>query len=392
MAHLSLRIIVGCMSLACNASWLAAQDSPHFTVSAKTHSDAALEPAFTAPAQASELAHTYVYFITNRRIEFDLTPGPKRWKHPNDAFTNRQAPFVIYGRTTVSYRQDRERGDAAFTESSHRNYSKYFTVGEYEFFDSRASLFAQRDILSPGRFDNVLFYVHGYNNSFSDAAERLAFLHLDLRNKGKLPLLFSWPSDPKFEITNPDTYKTARATSKDTNSLLAFTLSDLFNIPMRITLISHSMGSYLLLNSLPIKEPEITSGLSDQPGYVSSYIFAASDTPLHEFATNSLPQLSINGNVTIFCSDDRALRAAALHDGVQPDTRLGYCDKPRRPLAGADLVRVTGKIREFAKHSYFLNYLKMLDEMEGTIERFRHRPPGKNIPLVEGTYRELELP
>jgi hypothetical protein len=74
------------------------------------------------------------------------------------------------------------------------------------------------------------------------------------------------------------------------------------------------------------------------------------------------------------------------------DDRLGYCapgstPPPTQPMAGVDLVIVRGFISDFARHSYYLESVKILDDIQAAFSDI----PSSIVPVV-GHRREIVLP
>lgn len=93
--------------------------------------------------------------------------------------------------------------------------------------------------------DEVLLYVHGFNNSFSDAAFRMAQLAHDINVPGPV-VSFSWPSRG-----NPLGYQydaDSALYSRDALARLLFSLKG--SGAKRIVLVGHSMGGALVTETL----------------------------------------------------------------------------------------------------------------------------------------------
>jgi esterase/lipase superfamily enzyme len=121
--------------------------------------------------------------------------------------------------------------------------------------------------------NDVLLYVHGYDNTFEDALLRAAQLHLDLEFPGRT-VAFSWPSlgeevvyendDPeRAKIAYHDDLKAADASV----AALAETIQSLAESggpSRRIHVVAHSLGNRILLAALKKLADDGKEGLVDQ--------------------------------------------------------------------------------------------------------------------------------
>lgn len=97
-----------------------------------------------------------------------------------------------------------------------------------------------------GEKQNVGVFVHGFNNNFQEALFRFAQLAADADMPGT-PVLFSWPSEARATA-----YVADRDSVTHSRDFLAELLTTLAADPKigRITVLAHSMGSWLTVESL----------------------------------------------------------------------------------------------------------------------------------------------
>jgi esterase/lipase superfamily enzyme len=152
--------------------------------------------------------------------------------------------------------------------------------------------------------NDAFVFIHGFNNTFAEAARRAGQLTHDLGFKG-LSILYSWPSDGSEFNYDSD----GRDIRKTTQHLKAF----LTNIvkkakPSKLHIIAHSMGNRALVQSL--KE------LADENKTVqfNQVILAAPDVDKKVFEKDILPHIGkMAQRFTLYTSDkDVALIASKI--------------------------------------------------------------------------------
>ncbi|MEL6169511.1 MAG: alpha/beta fold hydrolase [Pseudomonadota bacterium] len=180
----------------------------------------------------------------------------------------------------------------------------------------------------------VIFYVHGFNNTFAEGVYRLAQLKHDLR----LPAVgvhFSWPSS-----ANPLGYGYDRDSILVARDALERTLRETAQAGADdIVVVAHSMGALLVMETL--RQMAIADPRAPQAA-VSSVVLISPDIDIDVFRAQArrigkLPQPFI-----IFVSQkDRALRLSARLTGQE--SRLGNIEDAE-DLAEFDitLLDVTG--------------------------------------------------
>ncbi|GAB4305238.1 MAG: alpha/beta hydrolase [Roseovarius sp.] len=180
----------------------------------------------------------------------------------------------------------------------------------------------------PGR--ETLVFVHGYNNTFSDAVYRFAQIRADFGVTGP-GVVFSWPSagDPRGYVYDRDSVLYAR---DDFERLLTALTA---RPGQRVLLLAHSMGGQLVMETL---RQAALSGNRRLLARLSGVVLMSPDIDPDLFrrqaaAIGPLPQPFI-----VFVSHaDRVLSVAGLLNGRKP--RLGGIERPEQ-LAGVEGVRV----------------------------------------------------
>jgi hypothetical protein len=77
----------------------------------------------------------------------------------------------------------------------------------------------------------------------------------------------------------------------------------------------------------------------------------------------------------------------------QSDNRLGYCEIAVPPMAGVDLEVVKGGIHDFARHSYYLSAIAILENIQKTIANrpITGDPRPQDEPDSNGSVNEIRL-
>lgn len=302
---------------------LAAQDRPLFKAGIAVLTVLALSACGTRPGPETLLP------VAN--------PGPGTQQITVLAVTDRTGtdsvpPVFGSGRGTPRYeeltllRRRSAQGAVPDTERPAADPSKRFvTIGRRLMsgprFDAEVSRMAQSAGDAP-----ITVYVHGYNYSYQEAVFRLAQLNADL-GVPSVPVLFSWPSDatPVGYLADQDSATYARDD-------LAQLLSTLAREHPRsdIAVIGHSMGAWLVMESLRQLRINGRAGTGTQPLDRLHVVLAAPDIDMDVFRRQADAVGPLNRPMTVLVSsDDHALAASSRLAGNR--TRLGQArlDDPR---------------------------------------------------------------
>ncbi|MEL7130870.1 MAG: alpha/beta fold hydrolase [Pseudomonadota bacterium] len=206
---------------------------------------------------------------------------------------------------TVSDGQDRPRPDRDFVLAALDTYTSDDAF--------RSALSAELSALPPAE-QEVTVFVHGFNNSFSNAAFRIAQLAEDLEVPGT-HITYAWPSRG-----NPLGYEYDR----DSVLFARDGLADLLRLVRsanqpEIILVAHSMGGYLVMETL--RQLEIA-----QPGWVgrniSGVILVSPDINIDVFRNQfARIQTAPDPFVVIVSRKDAILRLSSRLRGEK--TQLG---------------------------------------------------------------------
>jgi len=271
-------------------------------------------------------------------------------------------PYEL-GTTIVSIPPIHERGEVEKPQLIYFEFfadpSKHFVLSEVrpliegEFFDqlkARVSQASQND---------MFVFVHGFHNTFQDAAFRTAQIAHDLEFAGA-PVFFSWPSQGKV-LDYPTDENNVEASIQDLKHFLA-NLKQNANAK-RIHLIAHSMGNRALTEA--IKEMGATA--NGEPQF-NEVILAAPDMDAKAFR-DIVPQMAIAAQrITLYASSrDRALGVSRdFHGGDYP--RAGESEPhpvTKSPLESIDVSRVSGS------HSYIADNGRVLTDLKDILKDSR---------------------
>lgn len=169
---------------------------------------------------------------------------------------------------------------------------------------------------------HALVFVHGFNNRYEDSVFRLAQIVHDSDMKAT-PILFTWPSRASLFGYEYDKESTNYSRTALEQSLRL--LAQDSNVK-DITLLAHSMGTWLAMESLRqmgIRDGRVASKIKD-------VILASPDIDIQVFAKQYAEMGQPKPKFTIFVSqDDRALAASSLITGSV--ARLGGIDPTKEP-------------------------------------------------------------
>ena len=283
-----------------------------------------------------------VWFGTNRkpRNKSDLTKG----------FSGLRDTKVHYGKCQVSVPRAHRFGEIGnnflsrwlrleFGDDRLKVESRSI-MNENDFWKSATSELAARD---QGE-RRVLIYLHGFNNSFDDAAIRAAQLGFDLRCSG-LTAFYSWPSRGEGKK-----YVADEAAISGSEGMIAEFISKFATqcSADRVDLIAHSMGNRGLLRSIQ-RICSATKNLS-----FGQIILAAPDVDVDLFKEVATQYQAVATRTTLYVSpSDHWIELSEwLHDAP----RVGL-SPPVTIVDGIDTIEVKQGNIVAGGHNYFSNLL-----------------------------------
>jgi len=199
--------------------------------------------------------------------------------------------------------------------------------------------------ISDSRFKDVFIFVHGFNNTFEDAARRTAQMAYDLDFDGT-PMLYSWPSQGSA---------TAYAIDEAAVGISGRRLADFMDTVVaqsgaqRIHLIAHSMGNRALIEAL---QTYLAKRAPDNRQHIfGQVVFTAPDVD-RDYFTDAIQSLTGSAErITLYASDnDYALRSSQFFHGAP---RAGTAGDIILKLAGVDSIDMSSVPADSLGHSYF---------------------------------------
>jgi esterase/lipase superfamily enzyme len=342
----------------------------------------ALDVQTLEPTEHFDVDHRRLLFATNRRI---LPSGKSAARQKRGGSVRYETIFSTtldaslgYGWLEVGFPSDRAIAEQSYNaKPGEPNSFVYFSIEGYGLAGGRP---AARSLSKDPKFngeERALVYVHGINNSFRDAAERLTQLVVDLKIPGT-PVLFSWPADanviPLIEIS-PEAYRKTLLTAQKSHPYLAQAIDDLlFYNAGRFDLVAHSMGNLIAFKVLKERPPYNLGTLDPTaPPAVTlpNVILAAPDVGMKDFLAGREELLKKSRRLTVYCSSDKALFISRIING---DDRVGYCSDPKQRkdyLDGVEFVRVFGNLRDIPGHSYYINTPEIVTDIKDILSMTR---------------------
>ena len=192
---------------------------------------------------------------------------------------------------------------------------------------------------------DLFIFVHGFNNTFEDAARRAAQMAYDLDFDGT-PLLYSWPSQGSA---------TAYAVDEAAVGISGRKMADFLETVVaqsgaeRIHLLAHSMGNRALIEAL---QTYLAKRAPDRRQHIfGQIVFTAPDVDRDYFVDAIGSLRSAAERVTLYASgNDYALRSSQfLHGAPRAGTAGDFIIR----LAGLDTIDMSSVPADALGHSYF---------------------------------------
>lgn len=324
-----------------------------------------------------------LYFGTDRK----LRPGAGK---PHLLFSSERAGGVAYGHCDVSIPLKHRKGDlegpflgaqCAIDPKRHIALLKVCLLPEDEFFN---------DIHTktlPGNTRKSLIFVHGFNNSFQDAARRTAQIFYDVGFVG-VPLFYSWPSNGSLKDYEKDGNQAEQAIVHLKGFMRDVALRGNFD---SITLIAHSMGSRALARAFLSLKSELSR---KQLRLFREIILAAPDIDADVFRDQIAPELITMPTVTTLyaSSRDHALQYSKKRNGAP---RAGDSGVGLVVLDGIETIDATNADTNLfwgLRHSYVADSKDLLSDLFYLIEhrlraRERHNLESITVPPATSYWR-----
>ena len=341
-----------------------------------------------APPAAAEPVRVPVLFGTNR-AKTGRSAAPA---HFGDSESTAAAEVrLTLGRVSVSVPPKRRQGEIprppkvwvaleALTSSPPANLlgvrpraaadpQRHFSLaGPVEEFEPDAFGALLRRSVAATQTKSALVYVHGFANSFEDAAFRAAQFSHDLADEGYdvVPVMFSWPSDPSgfnYGAASGRIWSAGKQLAMFLRQLTATTGAGV------VHLVAHSQGAQVLgqaldelrLDGLQAAGPD---GRAPVPRF-REIVLAAPDIRAADFRSLVLPAVRSGHSVTNYVSsNDAALR---LSGRINEDVRAGDAVETGMLVEGVRTIDVTAVNAEPIGHSSFADSPRVIADIRAQL-------------------------
>jgi esterase/lipase superfamily enzyme len=268
---------------------------------------------------------------------------------PNTFFNGERSPTINYAEATISVPPTHKAGAVEWPRELPGNPKTDFVARKAGYIEDEQAFLRQLNQqlseLPAGKRD-VMLFIHGYNTLFAEGLYRFTqFVHDS--QAPVVPVLFTWASRGQLQgyVYDLNSAALARDSLEQTFRLLAKSKAD------SISILAHSMGNYLLLETarqMPLAERR------QFDRKVGSVVLAAPDIDIDLFKS-SLRKLGKPPKpyIIVVSRDDKALRLSrAIAGGVE---RVGaYSDDEELAELGAIVFDVTElDAGETSSHSKF---------------------------------------
>jgi esterase/lipase superfamily enzyme len=267
-----------------------------------------LDAAASANAQKLWLQ---IWYATNRQVEATKTT--------DKAFANNASPTMSYGSVEVGVKKQarmKKLETSSIVRYEHVTKLDEFSVaGKFTPMRHEQWLTEIKQRASRHEKPGVLLFIHGFNNSFVEAAARAGQLTYDLAFPGPT-IIFAWPSQASALDYDKDEAQAAQSTQA-----LAALLDELTRLQIEgpVYVVAHSMGNRIMLGGLT-QMLNSTKTQAGQRRALSAVVMAAPDVPQQTFKASFADNLIDNGiKLTLYASgNDNAMKASQHKNGARP--------------------------------------------------------------------------
>lgn len=242
----------------------------------------------------------------------------------------------------------------------------------------------------------AILYVHGYNNSFREAAFRAAQIAYDLAmpDFDVVPLMFSWPSRPHglVGVTYPEAQ---RRTERAADDLVSFLDEIAASTDIRtVHIIAHSMGGQVLVQAMQkmAKRDHMDVAAVLPSDKFRQIVFAAADVTPRFFNEVITPAVTRQHTVTSYItSKDNVLRISKVPNWRTQERRVGNSFNAASLVGCIDTVDVGDFATGSLAHSAWAESPRIIDDLR-LLLRFEAEPKVRGLrarPLTRSTIWEV---
>ena len=340
---------------------------PNRSLNDKSDSDSLNGKQWKPLSEVATKNNREIWFATNRKMVEKKTGGK--------LFGPARTEKLHYGSCLVNVPVEHHRAGNIESPTwwAKRDPKKHFTIEQMQGAN-------KEEFISRIGKNDILLFVHGFNNSFEDAIFRTAQLHHDLNFSGK-PVAFSWPSADQLSAYEKD----QNNADKSVDALVTLIAqlakaSELSkdkvklkneNTTAKIHIIAHSMGNRVLLKAL--YEINQASDNYFQKSPFGQIVLAAPDVGAIMFNNLSPHAVALGEQVTYYyCETDSALNVSQNLNKYEPVGKIPYFDK------GLFTINANGVGTSFIAHNYYASSRKVLGDIELMLKH--GKSPGERMP------------
>jgi esterase/lipase superfamily enzyme len=246
--------------------------------------------------------------------------GTTRGLEGTGVFGSARSETMRFARYDVAIPPQREVGEIRYAKPRRPNVSTDFVTTGQRIYAADADFRRDLNAALAANGREAIIFVHGFNNTFTEGLYRIAQLRHDLEVPG-VALHYSWPSaaEPLGYVLDRDSATFAR------DGLEELIREAVAAGATRVTLVAHSMGSFLTMEALR----DLAQRDGGLPTQLRGVVLISPDIDVDVFRMQAKDIGTLPQPFLIFGSErDRVLRLSALITGQRG--RLGALDSVER--------------------------------------------------------------
>jgi esterase/lipase superfamily enzyme len=292
----------------------------------------------------------------------------ERDDRPGTYFSGERAGTINYAEASISVPPSHKPGEVEWPDRVPGNPETDFVARKAGYIPDKAAfrqaVNSRLAALPPAKRDIILF-IHGYNTRFPEGLYRFTQIVHDSEFAG-VPVLFTWASRGNLQDYVYDLNSAAVA-----RSALEETIVELAKTKARnITILAHSMGNWLLMETAVQASPENRRLIAHRSANI---VLAAPDIDIDVFKAQLKKVGPPPRPFTVIVSrDDRALSLSRRIAGGKE--RVGaYSNDEELAELGAIVVDVTDlEAQDSAHHSKFAQLAQIQPELRKALSQSAH--------------------
>ncbi len=283
-----------------------------------------------------------IYIITTRRLS----------ENPAEFYSGKRDANLNFAAVDVVIPPNHQPGKVERAKQAPPDPNKHFVITNANVYPNRSDFVADYNGAAralPRGKRNGLLWVHGYNNTLTDAVLRLAQFVEDSGYEG-VPFLYSWASQAKITgyVYDMNSALIARDWLEEVPKLVS--RSDLEGLD----LVAHSMGNFVTMEAV---RGVAGRGLFDSSGKLRNIILASPDIDIDLFAQQLKKIPPENRRFFVLTSaDDRALATSEL---IARNPRVGQLNADALTKLGVNVIDLSQ-----VKDTSSVHHTKFVDSPE----------------------------